>query len=63
MARTSGYPLADRALGGQLGGILIGWEDEGLSLIDMVIRLDREHDLTVSPSTIGRWLKLAKANH
>lgn len=62
MARTSGYDLADRVLDGQLGDLLIDWADSDprVSYFDMALRLRDEHDLHVSPSTLVRWLKLAR---
>ena len=57
MARTSTYPLVDRALGGTLDTLLKEWREEGLSLADISYRLRSDHDIKVSANTIGRWLK------
>ena len=62
MARTSGYPLADRALDGRLADLLLGWDAEGLSLFDIALKLRDDHDLEVSPSTVSRWKEIARAD-
>jgi intein-encoded DNA endonuclease-like protein len=62
MARTSGYPIANRALDGELEALLLRWDADDVSLFDMAYKLRSEHDLSVSPSTIGRWLKSLKAS-
>lgn len=61
MSRASGYPLANRALDGELGTLLKQWSDEGLSFYDMAYLLRSEHDLSVTPSTVSRWMKQAVA--
>lgn len=61
MARASGYPIANRALDGELGSLLTQWSEDGLSYFDMAYKLRSEHDLQVSPSTISRWMKQVEA--
>jgi len=61
MARASGYPLANRALDGELGALLKQWTEEGMSYFDMAYKLRSEHDLHVSPSTVSRWIKQAES--
>lgn len=58
MARTSTFPLVDRLLGGQLAALLRSWhDDDTVSLDEMVYRLRSEHEVTVSRSTVARWLE------
>jgi hypothetical protein len=56
MARSDTYPLADLALNGQLGALLTTWRSEGQSLATMRDRLRDDHAITVSVSTVSRWL-------
>ncbi len=57
MARTSTLDLYDRLLDGKVRPLLREWAHEGLSLDEMAYRL-RDLDVTVSRSTVGRWLKV-----
>lgn len=62
MARYSGFHMADRALGGKLGPLLLEWDaDENVSLFEMAYRLRSEHDLRISPKTVSRWIEVARA--
>lgn len=56
MARTSTLDLYDRLLDGKVRPLLRQWAGEGLSLDEMAYRL-RDLEVTVSRSTVGRWLK------
>lgn len=56
MARPSTFPLYDRALQGQLAGLLRTWRAEGVSLSEIAFRLRVDHDIKVSASTVRRWL-------
>jgi hypothetical protein len=57
MARTSSLPLYNRALDGQLFGLLRKWSQEDVPLEEIVFRLRSEHDIKVSGSTVRRWLR------
>lgn len=57
MGRAPTFPLFDRILDGKLAELLTGWRDEGLSYLDISFKLRSEHELTVSPSTIQRWIE------
>ena len=61
MTRTSSADLVDRVMGGTLRETLAGWQEEGLSLHAMSIRLREEHDITVTPSTVSRWIRRLEA--
>lgn len=56
MARTSSFPLHDRAHGGGLANELRGYRAEGLSYAEIAFRL-REAGTVVSPSTVHRWCR------
>lgn len=60
MARTSTLDLFDRLLDGKMRPLLRQWSVEGLSLDEMAYRL-RDLEVTVSRSTVGRWLKTLEA--
>ena len=55
MARTSTYPLADRALNGQLGATLQDLRSKGLSFEAVAKVLVSDYDLDVSSATVRRW--------
>jgi intein-encoded DNA endonuclease-like protein len=55
MARTSTYPLHDRALGGKLTELLTGLRSSGMSYEDITYTLRSEHGMTVTRSTVRRW--------
>ncbi len=57
MARTSTLDLYDRLLDGKVRSLLRQWNTENLSLDEMAYRL-RDMDVSVSRSTVGRWLKV-----
>jgi hypothetical protein len=57
VARTSSADLVDRLLGGKLEEKLAAWQAEGLSLHAISIRLHEEHEITVTPSTVSRWIR------
>lgn len=53
--RQSTFPLADKALNGNLEAILRDLRSQGLSLEQTAFRLQSDHDLTVSTATVHRW--------
>lgn len=57
MARTSTYPLVDRALGGRLDTLLSQWQADKVPLSEMSFKLRTEHGIKVSASTLGRWIR------
>lgn len=56
MPPTPTYALIDRVLGGQLGQKLAAWRSEGLSSEKIARRLEAEHDIVVSGTTVHRWV-------
>ncbi len=62
MARTSSFPIYDELkFDGQLASVLLRWrDDEDRSVDDIVFLLRSQHDVTVSRSTVVRWLELAR---
>lgn len=56
MPPTPTYDLIDRVLGGQLGRKLDAWRAEGLSSERIARKLEADHDITVSGTTVHRWL-------
>lgn len=48
------YRLADTLLGGQLGAMLTGWQEQGLSYREMQRRL-KAVNVEVSHGTVHRW--------
>lgn len=56
MPRTSTKDLYGKALGRDIDELLTEWKDEGLSGEDIAFRLKADHDLSVSTSTVYRWL-------
>lgn len=50
------YIHAADAVGGDLQGTLMGWRDEGLSLLRCRDRLRDDYGISVSIETIRRWL-------
>ena len=55
MARTSTYPLHDRALDGKLTPLLSELRKSGMSYEDITYKLRSEHDMSVTRSTVRRW--------
>lgn len=51
------YRNADRATGGQLEQILTDLRAEGLSYAGIAGRLLADHNIEVSPPTVGAWLR------
>lgn len=56
MPRTPTKDLYDKALGRSLDGLLAEYRDEGMSGEDIARRLEADHGLVVSTSTVYRWL-------
>lgn len=56
MARTGTFPVYDRMHEGRLGSTLLAWKAEGIPVEEMTFRLRTEFDITVSVSTVHRWL-------
>lgn len=53
--RTSTLPLTDRLMGGTLAQKLTEWRTAGDSMETIARRLENEHAIQVSSSTVGRW--------
>lgn len=62
MARTGSYPIYDRMLDGQLGSTLRTWKAADVPVEEMTFRLRTAFDITVSVSTVHRWLATAAAD-
>jgi transposase-like protein len=60
MSRPTTFDLYDRIVDGNLRSLLAGWREEGLSFDDVAYKL-RDHGISVSRSTVGRWLKSLEA--
>lgn len=56
MGRTPTFALYDRILSGELPAILRCYQAEGLSLHAISVRLERVHEIAVTPSTVHRWI-------
>ena len=56
MPAPSQVDLVDRLLDGQLFQKLDAWQQEGLSLRQIAHRLHHEHGITITTSTLSRWL-------
>jgi len=61
VGRTSQAELVDRLLGGTLWKKLADWQRQGLSLHAISVKLHEDHDVSVTPSTIARWIKQREA--
>lgn len=59
MARTGTFPVYDRMHDGRLGSTLLTWKADGVPVEEMTFRLRTEFDITVSVSTVHRWLAQA----
>ena len=55
--QTALYKMADRVAGGHLAQILTDYSEQGYSLHEMTRRLYAEHDVEVTPPTVGAWLR------
>lgn len=51
------YPLVDRVLEGRLAELLGQWKRANLSTFQIALKLRDDHDISVSPDTVSRWLK------
>lgn len=57
MGRTSTYEAWNRALDGQLGLLLAEWREAGDTYETIAERLRIEHGISVTTSTVFRWLQ------
>lgn len=57
MTRAPTFPIYDRVVGGRLAFLLRRYRDQGLSYEAIARALFVDHDITVTGTTVGRWLK------
>ncbi|MGE0138682.1 MAG: hypothetical protein AB7R77_12750 [Ilumatobacteraceae bacterium] len=55
------FERVDALVGGELAAMLRQWNRDGLSLREMVTRLDAEHGVFLSHETIRSWIHDLKA--
>lgn len=53
--QTSRLPLVERLVGGDLAGLLRRWRTEGLTLDQMAVKMQTDHDIPVTRETLRRW--------
>lgn len=57
MPGTDTFALVDRIFDGNLAEQFKTWRTAGLTVAEITFRLRTEHDITVSHSTVWRWMR------